>query len=113
MRNRRGAIAVRAVLSVAMLATTFATIVGVTTPASAAVGPAFTCSTATAFMSENTPLSTSNTQLYQSAYGSGSITFSPLGPQASVSYNAIGYNPNNNYLYAVTWSRSCWRRPPY
>src|SRR5262249_49267514 len=70
-----------------------------TVPATAA-GPAFTCSTATAFMSENTPFSTSLTQLYASAYGAGSITFSPLGPR-TISYNAIGYNPNDNYLYGI------------
>ena len=84
-----------------MVLTTVATNFGVTPAASAAVGPAFTCSTATAFMSENTPAATSNTQLYSSAYGAGSVTFSPLGPRASLSYNALGYNPNDNYLYAI------------
>jgi hypothetical protein len=76
--------------------------------AAAAVGPAFTCAVPTSFLSQGT-----NTQLFQSAYGAGSVTYSTLGPAYSGTYNALGYNPNNNYLYAVTWSRSCWRRPPY
>ena len=91
----------RALLASLTVLTTVATNFGVTPAASAAVGPAFTCSTATAFMSENTPASNSNTQLYSSAYGAGSVTFSPLGPRASLSYNALGYNPNDNYLYAI------------
>src|SRR5262249_54208196 len=101
MRKRRGAVLVRAVLGLLMVVTTVTTTIGLPTPASAAVGPAFTCATATAFMSENTPTSSSNTQLYSSAYGAGSVTFTPLGPRASLSYNAIGYNPNNNYLYGI------------
>ena len=52
-------------------------------------------------MSENTPAFNSNTQLYSSNYGSGSVTFSPVGSQANLSYNAVGFNPNDDYLYAI------------
>jgi uncharacterized repeat protein (TIGR01451 family) len=52
----------------------------------------------TSFLSQSTP-----TQLYQSSYAAGSVSFSTLGPPYSGNYNALGYNPSNNYLYAVTW----------
>jgi uncharacterized repeat protein (TIGR01451 family) len=99
--SQRGAVALRAVLSLLMVVSAVATTVGVTAAPSAAAPVAFTCSTPTAFMSENVPLSNSLTQLYSSAYGSGSITFSPLGPKGPLSYNAIGYNPNDNFLYGI------------
>ena len=63
-----------------------------------AVGPAFTCTTPTSFLSQGTP----TTQLFFSTYGSGTVTFSTLGPVSSSAYNALGFDPTNNYLYAIT-----------
>jgi uncharacterized repeat protein (TIGR01451 family) len=69
-------------------------------PIPQAVGAAFTCPVSTVFLSSG---SASSTQLFTSAYTAGNINFTPLGPASSTGYNAMGFNPNNNYLYAVTW----------
>ena len=63
-----------------------------------ALGPAFTCTVPTSFLSQGTP----TTQLFFSAYGSGSVTYSTLGAAFGQTYNALGFNPTNNYLYAIT-----------
>ncbi|MEU9606419.1 hypothetical protein [Streptomyces sp. NPDC048057] len=43
---------------------------------------------------------TPTTQLYQGVTSPGEITFMPVGT-ASQDYNAIGVNPDDNYIYAV------------
>ena len=82
--------------SVTLLATVAQALV-TTTSASAAPGPAFTCTTPTIFLSQGNP-----TQLEYSQYGSGSVTFTDLGAPYSTGYNALGFDPLNGYLYAYT-----------
>ncbi|MFH8616887.1 DUF6923 family protein [Streptomyces sp. NPDC017979] len=43
---------------------------------------------------------TPTTQLYEGVTGPGEITFMPVGT-ASQDYNAIGVNPDDNYIYAI------------
>ncbi|HXW35598.1 MAG TPA: DUF11 domain-containing protein, partial [Acidimicrobiales bacterium] len=62
-----------------------------------ALGPPFDCLTPTSFLSQGSP----QTQLYYSVAGSGSVTYNTLGPKYSATYNALGFDPNNNYLYAM------------
>ncbi len=57
----------------------------------------FSCSSEIDFLSQGAP----GTQLYEGVYSSGSATYSTLGPVQSVDYNALGFNPNDNYLYAM------------
>jgi putative cell wall-binding protein len=55
------------------------------------------CATSTAFLSQGSP-----TQLYAEAFGSGTIAFNPVGTTtAGLSYNAIGVDPLNGYLYGI------------
>jgi hypothetical protein len=42
------------------------------------------------------------TQLYDSLYGAGSTTFSTIGTTHGWIYNAMGYDPANKFLYAVS-----------
>jgi uncharacterized repeat protein (TIGR01451 family) len=63
-------------------------------------GPAFTCAVPTSFLSQGTP----STQLFFSTYGAGSVTYTPLGSAFSGTYNALAFNPADDYLYAVTLS---------
>jgi uncharacterized repeat protein (TIGR01451 family) len=63
-------------------------------PAAAAAGPAFTCNPSLYFQGIGDP-----TQLYEEKYTPGGLQFTAIGTQ-SVEYNAIGYDPVNNYLYA-------------
>ncbi len=67
-----------------------------------AVGPAFTCTNPTSFLSQGSP----STQLFTSVYGAGSVTYNTLGSPYSGVYNALGYDPANNYLYAVVLGTS-------
>ncbi len=62
-----------------------------------ALGAAFTCNVPTSFLSQGSP----TTQLFASAYGSGSVTYSALGSPTTPAYNALGFNPTNNYLYGI------------
>ncbi|TVT21519.1 DUF11 domain-containing protein, partial [Amycolatopsis rhizosphaerae] len=41
------------------------------------------------------------TQLYSGTFGAGAIRFSADGPVTSTYYNAIGYNPADNYIYGI------------
>ena len=67
------------------------------TVAAASAGKAFSCSTPTIFLAQQSP-----TKLYTSQYGAGKTTFSALGKAHGWSYNAVGYNPKDKYLYAVS-----------
>ena len=66
-----------------------------------AVGPAFNCTTPTAFMSESTPNYNSNTQLYDPNSMARARSPSRHLGRSTLSYNAMGFNPNDNYLYAI------------
>jgi uncharacterized repeat protein (TIGR01451 family) len=65
--------------------------------AGAAVGPPFSCRSELDFLSQGSP----ETQLFQSVAGGGSVTYTPLGPPQQATYNALGYDPLNSYLYAT------------
>lgn len=70
----------------------------VATPASAAP---FACEESTVFISQN-----QDTQLYRLVYGSGSTTFEAVGPAAGLQYNALSFNQDDGYLYAIGLSTS-------
>ena len=57
------------------------------------------CTVSTAYLAQNNP-----TQLVAGQFGAGAITFTPVGPTSTFSYNAIGLNPLDGYLYGVTLS---------
>jgi Bacterial Ig-like domain (group 3) len=66
-------------------------------------GPAFTCTTPTIFLST---LDMSGTQLYDAGYGDSDVATSPpgfseVGSAYDGNYNAVGFDANNNYLYAM------------
>jgi uncharacterized repeat protein (TIGR01451 family) len=63
----------------------------------AAVGAPFSCPSEIDFLSQGEP----DTQLYEGTYGAGSVTFATFGAAQDETYNALGYNPLNNYLYAM------------
>jgi uncharacterized repeat protein (TIGR01451 family) len=65
------------------------------------VSTPFSCTTPTGFMSENVPSYNSRTQMYSANYGAGTVTFTALGAQSTLSYNALGFNPNDNFLYGI------------
>ena len=60
----------------------------------------FSCSSEIDFLSQGI----SGTQLYEGVYASGSATYNTLGPVQSVDYNALGFNPNDNYLYGMDYA---------
>ncbi|WP_301113615.1 SpaA isopeptide-forming pilin-related protein [Microbacterium sp.] len=65
--------------------------------AQAAAGDPFDPSTPTVFISQGTP-----TQLQRAeTRGDGSFTFVNEGGRASSGYNAIGFNPADNYIYGI------------
>ncbi len=76
-----------------------ATLVGtqVPAPALAAPGDPFDPQRPTIFIAQENP-----TQLQRAETdGSGSFVFVDEGGPASVAYNAIGFNPNDNYIYGI------------
>jgi uncharacterized repeat protein (TIGR01451 family)/fimbrial isopeptide formation D2 family protein len=82
----------------------FATLSGLvlaaaSSPAVAATpGTPFVCNPSLYFQSIGTA-----TQLYEEAYNAGGgITFTPIGTATSLEYNAMGYDPLDNLLYAST-----------
>ena len=64
------------------------------------VSQSFSCTSEIDFLSQGLP----GTQLYEGVYASGSATYNKLGPVQSVDYNALGFNPNDNYLYAMDYT---------
>ncbi|WP_345214728.1 DUF11 domain-containing protein [Georgenia halophila] len=67
-------------------------------PAAAAPGDPFDPTEARVFVAQDTP-----TQLKIAVQGEdGNITFQNEGPVADITYNAIAYNPADNYIYAVS-----------
>jgi uncharacterized repeat protein (TIGR01451 family) len=69
-------------------------------PAQAAPGDAFPAADPLVFVAQGLP-----TGLYQAVTdASGTTNFEPEGPAADLNYNAIAYNPADNYIYALTTS---------
>lgn len=67
-------------------------------PAHAAPGDPFDPADPYVFIAQNVP-----TGLFRAQTdGSGAISFSPEGPTADLQYNAIGYNPADNYIYGIS-----------
>ncbi len=104
-RSRRR---LRAVAAVGALALTLSTVgVGATAllaaaPAQAAPGDPFDAADPYVFVAQGTP-----TQLFRALTdASGTTSFQPEGEPADLSYNAIAYNPADNYIYAITSSAS-------
>lgn len=62
-------------------------------------GPPFSCEVPTFFLSQQNP-----TRLYTGVYGPGTATITTLGPPWTAQYNALGFNPNDGYLYAVQYA---------
>lgn len=65
-------------------------------PAQPVAADPFDCEAATVFVSQDNP-----TQLNALEYGSGSSTFVPIGPPRNPRYNAIAYNPVDDFIYGV------------
>ncbi|MDP9073081.1 MAG: DUF11 domain-containing protein [Actinomycetota bacterium] len=83
--------------AIVTVAATVAVMIGVSPGiAAAAPGPAFTCFTPTTFLSQGSP-----TQLLAGTQGAGTVQYTPVGPVAGLTYNALGFDPNNYYLYAL------------
>ena len=66
------------------------------TPAAAAPTP-FSCDTSTVFLAQDFP-----TQLKSQLATSGSDAFNPVGPNSGITYNAIGYNTADNFIYGIS-----------
>lgn len=62
----------------------------------AAPGDPFDPAVPTVFIGQESP-----TQLYTAVQGAGEVTFEPTGPVADRTYNAIGFNSTDNYLYGL------------
>lgn len=82
------------VLSAAVAAVSLGTLGA--SPASAAPGDAFDPARPTVFIGQGTPTQLSIAR----ADANGNITFADEGAAANLSYNAISFNPADNYLYA-------------
>jgi len=69
-------------------------------PAQAAAGDPFDVQSAKIFIAQGTPtaLSTATTN------GSGTVTFSPEGPDAGLTYNAVGFDESSGYIYGIAAS---------
>jgi len=59
-------------------------------------GDQFTCQTPVIFLAQGVPSS-----LLEGTESSATATFTQLGPTASQTYNAIGFDTNNGYLYGI------------
>jgi uncharacterized repeat protein (TIGR01451 family) len=67
-------------------------------PAQAAPGDPFDPALASVFVAQGTP-----TILYQAITdGSGTTSFTAVGGPSGVQYNAIAFNPADNYIYGIT-----------
>ncbi|MGA2210271.1 MAG: DUF11 domain-containing protein [Acidimicrobiales bacterium] len=94
--------AARVCAAVALLGTALAAVAVATTavPAEAAPpGTPFVCNPSLYFQSIGSP-----TKLDEETYNAnGGLTFTEVSaPQNNLTYNALGYNPGDNYLYAST-----------
>ena len=83
--------------------------VGVATaaPAQASAGDAFDPAAPAVFIAQGTP-----TQLYKAeTSGNGSYAFATEGPEGPVRHSALGFNPADNYLYAMVDQRDTTSLP--
>jgi uncharacterized repeat protein (TIGR01451 family) len=70
------------------------------TPAAAqSAGEPFDCSQSTIFVAQGT--ATDRTQLYRLVYGAGSTSFELVGPSVVHLYNAMSFNEDDGFLYAI------------
>nr|WP_104278036.1 DUF11 domain-containing protein [Clavibacter michiganensis] len=100
--------AIATVISSVIAVTTVA-VVGIVpaTPARAASGDPFDPAAPTVFIAQGTP-----TQLYEAAtFGEDGYTFSAEGAIAPVRHSALGFNPSDNYLYAMVDQRDTAELP--
>lgn len=81
-------------LALSALAVAPAVLVG-GAPASAQAGGPFSCPSSTIFISQD-PV----TQLASLDFEDGGASFSDVGPSSGTRYNALGFNPDDRYLYA-------------
>ncbi|HEV7147454.1 MAG TPA: DUF11 domain-containing protein, partial [Pedococcus sp.] len=58
---------------------------------------AFACATPTVFNASGSP-----TRLFAQTHGGAGSTFAPVGGASGVQYNAVGFNPADGLIYAVT-----------
>lgn len=80
---------------------------GIAAPARAATGDPFDPAVPTVFIAQGTP-----TQLYNAeTSGDGSYIFSAEGLAAPVRHSALGFNPADNYLYAMVDQRDTSELP--
>ena len=69
--------------------------------AAAAVGPAFSCQSEIDFLTQS-HADGEATKYYESIFKSGEVEYVERNSKsASSSYNALGYDPTNNYLYST------------
>ena len=69
--------------------------------AAAAVGPAFSCESEIDFLTQS-HADGEATKYYESVFKSGEVVYEERNSKsASSSYNALGYDPTNNYLYST------------
>ncbi|WMT92583.1 DUF6923 family protein [Pelagibacterium sp. H642] len=66
--------------------------------------PSFGMCDSRMFLAQNRP-----TGLYQFQTSSNPITVQPVGSTSSYTYNAVAYNPSDNYLYAISASNNLLR----
>ncbi|HYA67183.1 MAG TPA: DUF11 domain-containing protein, partial [Acidimicrobiales bacterium] len=90
--------------AVAIVASIVGGVVALTTTGAQAqpvLGPAFTCTTPTYYLSQ-TQQDGNPTAIYYATASSGAVTFTTLNSDSwAKTYNALGFDPNNNYLYAT------------
>lgn len=91
---------VRILGALSVLASTLALTVGAAPPASAAPGDPFDPADSIVFVAQDVP-----TRLFRAIPdGAGNVTFQPEGPASAINYNAIGYNPADNYVWGIKTS---------
>jgi uncharacterized repeat protein (TIGR01451 family) len=89
------------VASVAVIAALAGGFAG-TSAAYAAPGDPFPAADSLVFVAQQAP-----TQLYRATSdASGTVVFTPEGPQSAVTYNAVSYRTADNYLYGVVTTAS-------
>lgn len=103
-RSGRGRLAQSAGLALILAITTalVGITLGIANPAVAAAGPPFNATTPVVYVSTGPVTSTQLAQLTTDA--SGTSTLTNIGPAANFGYNALSYNPVDNYLYAISSS---------
>lgn len=90
----------RLLSTLAVLATSLVMTVSGALPAAAAPGDPFDPADSIVFVAQNTP-----TQLFRAIPdGSGTVVFQPEGPPSPINYNAVAYNPADDYVWGIKTS---------